>query len=132
MKKHWLWATFLAFLFIGGILLLISKYNQPMLPSYPTTAEYALKHKKSNTLYQLKENQSAAYTEFYQLAGIEIQSTNGIIEIPYSKKLQNEYVIYDYHNDCDISISTALQTDTIYYDCGKLIIMSAAKSSQVP
>lgn len=132
MKKHWLWATFPAFLLIGGILLFLSKHNQQAVPSYPITAEYALKSKKSSILYPLKGNQSAAYTEFYQLAGIEIQSTNGKIEIPYSKKLQNNYVIYDFINNCDISISTTLQTDTIYYDCGKLVIISAAKSNQSP
>lgn len=89
---------------------------------------YAFKHKKSNTLYPLIANQSAAYTEFYRLDDIEIRSTNNHIYITLTDNLKEDYVIYDCYKDCIIPITSSLQTTDIYCENHTLIITTNESS----
>ena len=98
----------------------------------PSGVSYALRQKNSGALYPLQQNQSAAYTEFYQLDGMEIHSTDGRIEIPYTDRLEQDYVLYDYENRREIPISRELNEKDVYCRSGMLIIVSAARSSQSP
>lgn len=98
----------------------------------PSGVSYALRQKNSGALYPLQQNQSAAYTEFYQLDGMEIHSTDGRIEIPYTDHLEQDYVLYDYENRREIPISRELNEKDVYCRSGMLIIVSAARSSQSP